>query len=222
MAVTGIGASSSVRRNALAAAARTSPRASCTAVSWSSAALSISGSSIRRASVRARSMSSTVAGSAIAPLNASAVSSRACAARSSPASAQPSAISASTSPAAGAVAMRPGPAIDQLGIPGEVGRRAGPITRAQRCVGRGPTQPQCLVAEMPRLRGAGGAAQGVGGGQVVRGKVGCLLVAPLRLAGHAAGEGQVRQADRQPVRVGAVVEHGPAAQASAPRSSSAT
>ena len=57
-AVTGIGVSSSVRRNALAAAARTSPRASWTAMSWSSAALSISGSPTRRASVRARSTSS--------------------------------------------------------------------------------------------------------------------------------------------------------------------
>ena len=52
-AVTGIAISSSVRRNALAAAARTSPRASWTAVSWSSAALSISGSPTWRASVSA-------------------------------------------------------------------------------------------------------------------------------------------------------------------------
>ena len=57
---------------------------------------------------------------------------------------------------------------------------------------------------MSRLRGACGAAQGVGGGQVVRGKLGRLLITPLRLAGHAAGEAQLGQTDRQPVRLRAV------------------
>ena len=52
---TSSGASSSTRRSALASPARTSPRASWTAVSRSSAALSVNGSSMSRARAIARS-----------------------------------------------------------------------------------------------------------------------------------------------------------------------
>src|SRR3954447_14115199 len=58
---------------------------------------------------------------------------------------------------------------------------------------------------MPRLRGARRTAQGSGGGQVVSGKFGRLLTASLRLTGKAAGEAEVGQTDRQPVRLRAVV-----------------
>ena len=112
-------------------------------------------------------------------------------------------------------------AIDQLGVPGEVAGRAGPVTGAQRGIGRGPAQPQRLVAELSRLRSARRVAQRRGGGRVVGGELGGLLVPPLRLAGQAAGEAQLGQPDRQPVRLRAVLGSS-AAQPSAPRNSSAT
>ena len=196
------GRASSVRRSALASAARISPRASWTAVSSSSAALSASGSPARRASAMARSASSAVTGSRSSPLKASAVSNRASAARSPSASARGLGRAAHRAwPAGGRVVIRPGARLTSR-RPGR-----GPSPRRPGHPRGRPRRPRPAAAGARRRRSAGtwprprrqrSAAAACAG---VRRELRGLLVPPLRLAGQAAGEAQLGQRDRQPVRL---------------------
>ena len=98
---------------------------------------------------------------------------------------------------------------------GEVTGGTGSIPGADRRLDGEQTQPQRVVAEIPRLGGAGGTSQRVGRSPVVSGQLGRLLVASLRLAGHSAEEAQLGQTDRQPVRLHAISRVSAIAQASA-------
>ena len=99
------------------------------------------------------------------------------------------------------MAISPGARPHHLGGLGQVRGRAGPVTRADGRVGRGLEQPERVVAEVPGLGRARGAAQRGGRLAGVRRELRGLLVPPLGLAGQAAGEGQLGQRDRQPVRL---------------------
>jgi hypothetical protein len=104
-------------------------------------------------------------------------------------------------PSGGRVAISPGPPVDQFGCRGEIPGGAGSIPGAFGCGCRGPQQPQRIDTEVPGLRGSCGAAQCGRRGPVVPGELRGLLVAALRLPGEAAGEAQVAEQDRQPVRL---------------------
>ena len=106
-----------------------------------------------------------------------------------------------TSSTGGGSAMSPCQAQDELGRDSEVACGGCTITCPQRRLHRGPAQPQRVVAEMPRRSGAGGITQRGSRGGLVRGKFGGLLVAPLRLAGHAAVKARLGQPGRQQVRL---------------------
>ena len=171
-------------------------------MSWSSAALSVSGSPARRASTMARSANSAVTGSVSSPLYASAVSNRASAARS-PAAERPGfgqQLIRLASAGAG-VAMSPAPRLissaawarsrpHRPGHPRAWLRRPPPgAAAARRCRSAG-TRPRPPRSAARRRRSP-----------VVRRELGRLLVPPLRLAGQAAGEAQLGQPDRQLVRL---------------------
>ena len=117
--------------------------------------------------------------------------------------------------------MMPGPRLIHLSVLGEVTGGTGSIAGAHRGLRGAQTQPQRVVADISRLGGAGSIAPRVGGGPLVGGELGRLLIASLRLARHATNEAQLGHTDRQPVRLRPGVRRC-AAQASAPRSSSAT
>ena len=177
-----------------------SPPAVWIEVSMSRAALSPSRSPADLASSRARSTSSRVAGSRSSASNASAVRSRPSPAGSPATSGRARSIRRVTSPAGGRTEMMPGPAPDQLGGSGEVHAGARAVARPQRSLGGQRAQPQGLVAELAALGRAGrqperGRALGVVGRQL-----GGELVAALGLAGAAAGEAQLGEQQRQPVR----------------------
>ena len=82
---------------------------------------------------------------------------------------------------------------------------------------RSASLPKCRDSAAPAAQRSAAAAAGV-----VRGKLGGLLVAPLRLAGQPRAKLSSASIDRQPVRLRAVLGASPPPSASAPRSSSAT
>ena len=148
-ALTSNGASSSMRpQRTRPAAARTSPRASWMEVSWSSAALSANGSPMSRARAIARSTRPTVAGSATSPANASAVNKPGL--RREVVAGQRPPLAEQRRHVAGGLlgGHEPRTTVDQLGVAGQVGCGAGPVTGAQGGVGGRPAEAQRVDADV--------------------------------------------------------------------------